>query len=789
MRQRWKPFLLLFLLLLVLATGFAGNWLQKALHRGLPVRSGNLTVEGIHEPVSISYDNWGVPAIRAQNQRDLAFALGWVHANDRMEQMELSRLAAQGRLSEALGSSLVKTDQSLRHFRIPHTTKRLPEVASHDSKEWLLAYAEGVNTWLAQRKEDLPPFYQLTGWEPEPWEPKDSAGIPLMMALLLSRGFGPAEEQRFLNLKGLGKEKYLDLWGDTHIPDGILDYPTPNAKNKTNSRLSESAHGSNQWAVAPSHTSTGGALVANDPHLGLQLPSRWYQVLLRTPDFQVAGMSFPGAPGIVIGHNENIAWSFTNSQLDDNDLYLERFNDDRTAVLRGEKWEPIQTATEQIHIKGEKPLEITLRSTSRGPILPENKELGFPERTFVWTAYTDCDFTHAFLGFARSKTMKEAHDAAKSFLAPSQNILIANKNGDLLHAWTGQLPKRAKGDGKIPSPGWDLDYEWKGLWPAGEGAFRWNSQSGSLATANHDTRPEDWKSRIQGDFGQKYRHQQIQNRLEERDDWNATLLSEVHLDTFDGWALDICLAIEEQLADRPPDPSSDAGKALRALSSWDKRMEKKGASALFRLLRVHLPQVLFGDDDELDNLPKMAGFFRRPHTLAAVRGELDAAWYDNRKTEEKIETLEHNLILALEKSWQDGFAHWGEDVSTWDYGSFHTLELRHPLSKTPLIGKWWSRGPFEVAGSPETISVMAGPWENEKEQVVAGASFRMVCDTANWDNSLLILPGGQSGHPADPHYDDQIQLMISGGNRPFLWEDSSLDAAKVSEVQLMPADG
>jgi len=752
----------------------------------MAVRNGQLNIPELHAEVIISYDKWGVPAIAAENNHDLAFAMGWVHANDRMEQMELTRLAVQGRLAEVLGPQLIDRDLNYRHMRIPHTARHLASIASLESKRWLNAYAEGVNAWLSQRADDLPPLYQLTGWKPEKWQARDSLGIPLLMALDLSRGFGPSEMQRLQTLQGLGAKRFFELWGDMHLADGIIDYPLPVAQEKVNHDHGASARGSNHWVVGPSRTITGSALLANDPHLNLQLPSIWYQALLRAPNFSVAGMSFPGTPGIVIGHNQNIAWGFTNSQLDDNDVFLEKFNPEKTAVLRGEQWELIQSTQETLKVKGQEDLLIELRSTKLGPLLPENKLTGFPERTLVWTAYKDCDFTKSFIKFATAKTLEDSHEAAKSFLVPSQNIVIADRQGNIMHAWTGQLPMRQRGDGRLPSPGWDLSYQWSGLWPSGSGAYSKNPQSGVLATANHDTRPHDQKAGFSGEFGQNYRFQQITDRCLERDDWDVKSLGTIQHDSFDGWAKDICDALVEHFDCSQHELGDSVSNAISALNAWDKRMELGGASALFRLFRLHLSKSLFRDDDRLGNLPNMPSFFRRPHILAAVRGQLNPDWYDDRQTTNHRENLDDILLLALKRAMQEGCTQWGDNIDNWNYGDIHNLTLHNPLSYTPLIGSWWDRGPFPVTGSPTSIGVMAGPWREGMEHVVAGPSFRMVCDTANWDNSSMVMPGGQSGHPADYHYDDQLEILLRGESRQFNWSEAAIEKTTVSRLTLKP---
>ncbi len=455
MSRRLRLPLLLFLVLLLAAAGWAWRLFEAMRSQGLPWRQGEASVAGLGAEAEIRYDAHGVPHIRAASVRDLALATGWAQANDRMGQLELVRRAAAGRLSELFGPDTLELDQRMRRFRLAETAERLVAATGPDSMLWLEGYADGVNAWLAARGEDLPPLYTLTGATPEPWRPVDSMAVPLLMGLQLSFAFGPADENRYLALRGLGPERFLDLWGELHLPEVLREEaaamdPDPAERSgeagpEPAAAPRERAGGSNNWAVSAAHTTTGGPLFANDPHLELQLPSIWYQLHLRAPGYEAAGMSLAGVPGVVIGHNQDLAWGFTNLMLDDHDTLLEELDDEGQRVRRADGWEELRRRTESIAVKGEQAVPLELVETSLGPMLPADELRGLPPRTVLWTAYHAADVLGAFLGLGRARTLDEAHLAAGRFVCPAQNLVVVHRDGGLLHTVLGRLPARRPG--------------------------------------------------------------------------------------------------------------------------------------------------------------------------------------------------------------------------------------------------------------------------------------------------------------------------------------------------------
>lgn len=775
------------LLLLSLAVLAAGVWAWRFFadlqRSGLPQRTGDAVLLGLEGDVEVRFDEWGVPHLRAGSLRDLAAGLGWVHANDRMDQMELIRRAAAGRLAELFGERLLASDRRSRELRLREIAERLWEAAGPDSRTWLTGYADGVNAWLAERGEDdLPPLYALAGAQPEPWRPQDSLAVPLLMAMQLSFAFGHSDEELYLALRALGAERFSDLWGPIDVPAGLLETfaaatPAPTAGTEAAAHAPP-AGGSNEWAIAARHTTTGAPLFANDPHLALGLPSVWYEAHLSAPGFEVAGVGFPGVPVIVIGHSEHLAWGFTNLMLDDHDLLLEDFDASGTRVRRGEDWEAVQLERTTIRVRGGDPVELELRSTCLGPLLPADAERGLPPRSFLWTAFVSSDALAAFTGLARARDLEEAGTAARHFVCPAQNLVAVDRAGGLLQTVLGRLPARRRGDGRLPALAVDASYGWDGLQDAGDVFVVRDPTDGILVTANQDVRPPGWSGSLRADFDTEHRARRIRQRLVDGAPWDAAGLAALQTDVVDLYAIETIGLLGELALD------GSAGAALAMLREWDGARHERGPSALFQRFERELAELLFRDQERACDAPEPSFFFRRPQLLRALRNEMAQDWWDDLGTPQR-EDRRAALRLALERAWEalDG-GNGSLPERGLDYGNRHRLLLRHPLDAAPLLGSWFDRGPFALPGSATTVAAFGGDWSDGKIEVSYGPSFRFVADPADWDRSRFVLPGGQCGHPADDHYDDQLPLYLAGATRTMPWSTGAVEAATRSRLRL-----
>lgn len=772
-------------LLVLAATLLLGAGLTVFRRAGRPERQGEFQLAGLAGSAAVRFDAYGVPHIAAASEHDLAAALGWLHANDRMTQMELGRRAAQGRLSELMGERTVEIDIYFRTLRLAETAALLEKSASEPARRWLDAYASGVNAWLRARDGAFGPELRLLGADPEPWKPRDSLGFALLMARDLSFWDDFPEEERFAWLRafGIGGVRELlvapELASQPEIEALALAAGPPTGPRLSPEVVDLAAPGSNNWVAGKSFTASGQAMLASDPHLGLRLPSVWYQAHLRSPDYEVAGMSLPGAPGIVIGRGSHIAWAFTNTQLDDHDLFLEQLDETGRKVRRGELFVDLVERQETIEVKDGKPRTITLRSTDRGPLFEADADRGLPARSLAWTGHLPADPLGALYGLSRAKTPEEALAAIEGFVCPAQNLVAAFADGSLLHTVIGGIPDRRRGDGRLPSPGWDPAYGWNGLRPRASNPMLVRPPEDLIVTANDDIRPPGYPLPLSADFMGPSRSGRIRELLLAKRDWRREEFAAIQQDDkalYAGWVI--------AALGRDAPYAGDAGRAYEALAGWDGRMATEGTSALYILAQRRLLIDIFGDEQGVHGLAKSVG--DRATLLALLRGEISDRFADDLDTPAR-EGRREIAERSLGEAWREVVARFGEDPGGWDYGRLHSLTLRHPLDAAPVLGPYMRRGPFPVPGSAETVLAFGARWQRDGNQTVTyGPSMRWVVDWSQPEKAWAVLPGGQSGHPADRHYDDQIPLYLRGELKPAPWSEAAIEAATVTRLTLSP---
>ncbi len=761
---------------LLLAAAVAGYfWLAAS---GRAQRDGSAPVPGLSGRVEVRFDRFGVPTVRAASAVDAAAALGWLHANDRMFQMEMIRRAATGRLAELFGARALDYDRRIRQLGFPEATRKLLADASPQTRALLDAYARGVNAWLAERGDDLPPEFRLLRRRPEPWRAFDSVSVIFVMARMLSPVTSPTEDENFRFLRAFGPERARELAGapDARIFDEIAELAreTPARPEEVGDRSDGAGLGSNNWAVAPARSASGHALLANDPHLGLALPNVWYAATLEAPDDHVTGMTLPGAPGVVLGRNERVAWAVTNLYVDDVDVFYEKLDPTGTKVLRGDHWEPIAVEQDTIRLDDGSTVPVEVRSTDRGPLLEADPERGLPARSLAWTGWEPGDQLAAFAGLARARSVDDVPAAVAGYSFPAQNLVAADADGHLLWTPLGRAPNRFGWDGHFPAPAWRTDVGWAGLVPASDNPVLHDPEQGLIATANSFL-PVPQPSWFEGDFDTPFRADRIRELLAARSDWDVDSLATIQRDVTSLWSRRLVALIGTGYG-------GDAGRASGVLAAWDGTMAPTGPSALFALVERELLRKIFEDEATHAGLPRFGSRWR---LLRLLEGRMSPVWFDDVSTP-AVESREETIARALESAWREGVARWGEDVSKWSWASIHTLTLDHPLGSLPLLGRWFDRGPFPLPGSPTTVDALGGPWRGDAVDISYGPSMRFVTDAADPSATISVLPGGESGHPADPHYADQLPLYLAGGYRPVPWTETAIEHATVSRLVLVP---
>ncbi|WKZ49202.1 MAG: penicillin acylase family protein [Anaerolineales bacterium] len=837
-----------FLILVVLLGAGGGYYFKSYLPntvapKSFPQIDGTIQLEGLDGPVDIYRDHMGIPHIYATTAHDLFFAQGYVHAQDRFWQMDFWRHIGSGRLAEMF-SSQADTDAFLRTLGWRVTAEQEYAQLDTDSKAIVDSYTAGVNDYIEGKDDiDLSLEYAILGlpilapdYKIEPWTPIHSLTWGKAMAWDL-RGNMDEEIQRAVLMKTLTPEQIAELFpaypadhpvivnkiGDltsasAPTPASAFDIPDATlAALQKNASLLDVALGpagdgigSNSWAVSGKLSSTGMPILANDPHLGIQMPSIWYQIHLECKPvsdacpFNVAGFSFAGVPGVVIGHNEHVAWGFTNVGPDVMDLYIERVNPDNPNQYEvNGKWVDFETRKETINVAGGDPIELTVRLTRHGPVIsddfgplknvgdPEDKEfvpfkdrsgIELPEQYVIalkWTALSPSTPFKAIWGFNTAKNWDEFRAAAQEFHVPPQNLLYADVEGNIAYQMPGDIPIRAKGDGTIPVPGWTDEYEWTGYIPFEELPYTVNPPEGYIATANNQVPPSDYPHWITYDWDYGFRAQRIVDMIQNAPGKiDIAYIQQMQGDAFDAnAALYVPILLET-------DGLSE--EHVNLLKDWDYQDRTDStAAAVFNAFWRHLLQNTFNDD-----MPEERYFPDGGSRWNEIMRHMNAssAWWDDRSTKDVIET--QNDIVK--KSFEQGIAEleeiFGKDTSKWKWGDMHASTFRNGTlgeSGIGLIEDLFNRGPFPTGGGEALVN--ATGWSvRDGYETNWLPSMRMIVDMGDLSNSVTVHTTGQSGHAYHPHYVDMAEMWANVEYNSMLWDLDAVTTDAEGHLVLTP---
>lgn len=758
------------LALLVLAA--AGGWLW--LRTALPQTEGEIVLAGLEAPVSVTRDGYGIPHIRAESETDAHFALGFVHAQDRLWQMEMHRRIAAGRLSEIAGAATASTDIWLRTLSLRQRAGLSWSGLDDDTKGLLEAYAAGVNAFLAQRRGAWPPEFLLTGIRPEAWTPVDTLSWLKVMALDL--GGNMNRELARLDLAGqLDPRQLADFFppypGEPALPlpelaelyDGALPR---HAALVPGADAAETGLGSNNWVISGELTQGGAPLLANDPHLRLNTPSLWYLVHLAIAGRHRVGVTMPGSPFIVLGRNDDIAWGFTNTAPDVQDLFLERLDADGEGYVTAEGVRAFSVRRETVVVKDGEPVAIAIRETHRGPVvsdaradiaarLPAGHAL-----SLRWTALDPDDGTAMVAPrLARARDLAEAQAALVGYVAPMQSIVIADRAGDIGLFAPGRIPLRGEGDatrGLIPKPGWKAGQDWQGYLPPDALPRRVNPPEGRIATANEKIVADDYPHFLTSEWSMPYRGDRVRALLDGQDDHNPASMAAIQRDVRSTVADDLLPHMLAAMEGRGDD-------LLAAMAAWDREMRIDAPEPLvFTAWHRHLFARIAADE-----LGPRFEAHRGAHSNflgRALRGEAGQARWCDDVTTPATESCEEMAVAAFGDAVAELGARFGASWRDWRWGDAHRVVMTHnPLSQVPPLRRFFELS-APAPGGLYTVNVATPRWvEPDLYSFSHGASFRGIFDLGTPDNSLYVIPTGQSGIPFSPHYRDLFPLWLDGG--------------------------
>ncbi len=803
--------------------------------RPFPSIDGEVTIAGLDGEVEIIRDDNGVPHIYASTMHDLFLAQGYVHAQDRFWQMDTWRHIGVGRISEMFGEDQIETDAFLRAMDWGDLAAQQYDAASPLAREALDGYTTGVNAYIASRSPaELGFEYTVLelvnhDYTPEPWTATDSIVWGKVMAWDL-RGNMDDEIARAMILDDFTPDELALLYpaypedhpvivgnSEPRISGTGLAPAPVNALQTIGATLenikgvdrvtgnSGVGIGSNSWVIGPERSATGAPILANDPHLGIRMPSIWYQVsmhcLPKTTDcpLDVTGFSFAGMPGVVIGHNDRIAWGFTNLGPDVMDLYVERINPDNPhQYLYDGGWVDMTVSTETIAVAGGDPVEVTIRRTHHGPIISDDYEvledftddsgIPLPESYAISLRWTALDpgpaVMDAALRLDLAQDFGEFRDALRLFEVPSQNIVYADIDGNIGYQSPGKIPIRETWDGRLPAPGWRSEFEWAGYIPFDELPSAYNPGDGYIVTANNPVVDDSYPYLLTTDWNYGDRAQRIVEMIESDSSIDLTDVAIMQMDNHNRhaerivpWLLQLDLSGEDL---------EILTTAQQVLAEWDLDNDADSAgAAVFEAVWSNLLRMTFHDDLPEDLWP--TGGSRWSLAVAGMLPFPDLRYWDDASTPE-VESGDDILLEAFKAGVEEAQDLLGGEPEDWEWGRLHGASFRNETlgeSGIGLIENRFNRGPYPVGGGTDIVNA-TGYYADEGFEVTWVPSMRMIVDLGNLDGSLAIHTTGQSGHAYSGHYQDMVEAWATGEHWPMRWDRESIERHSEGTLFLRP---
>lgn len=858
--------------LLVIAAGAAGAAWYYA-RSSIPTYAADLRAAGLDGEVTIYRDAYAVPHIYASTVHDLFFAQGWVQAQDRLWEMDLSRRAVAGRLSEILGAEYVDADYFLRTIGFYRAVKASIATYPPDVAAIGQAYSDGVNAFITQADGRFPIEFSVLGYEPEPWTTTDSAAIGKYMAWVL--GGNMSSELFYLALVDkLGPAKVAELFpiypndgpvitqvpypgfatGETGLapkapaspaaaPAGLAVAPAPGQVAAIGRLLEVIAQarlglgspeavglGSNNWVVSGQHTDSGKPLLANDMHLEIKQPAIWYQNHLACPaeGYNVTGVIFPGIPGVIVGHNERVAWGVTNVGPDVQDLYIEKPNPANPHEFEyNGKWEPATVYEEKIKVKGQtEPVAREVVVTRHGPIItglfgagsdeggaPSGETNGssggeapapaLPPLALRWTALDATCELQAVLGFDRARNWDDFRLALESFKAPAQNFVFADVDGNIAYRANGLIPIRkpaavAAGNGLLPVPGWTDAYEWQGYVPWDGLPTLYNPPSGIVVTANHRVAGDDYTYFISSSWASPYRAASIWQELRGRSGLAPEDMQAIQNDVKNLQASRLEKALAAAIAPALGAFSATEKAAWDLMDGWAKDNPKDEAAlaapTIYHTFYLQAMKATFADELGDDLFEQFLEAGTPTNTFDAMLLSGESVWFDDVTTPDKVESLSDTLVATFKTTVAKLSERFGDKTKGWEWGKVHTVTFDHPMGSVSLLRPFVNVGPFATSGSDVTAcakgysaaAALGGPNSPGLDySVQTGAPWRFVADLSDLDHCFDVMAAGESGQPFSPHYADQAGLWLDSQDKLMLFDRGEIEASDGVQVTVL----
>jgi len=780
----------------------------SVLKSKIPEYNGEQAVTGITNDVQVYRDSFAVPFIIAEDEFDAAFALGYVHAQERLFQMDMSRRAGEGRLSEIIGSETIPFDKMFRTLGLYQTVIRDYEQLNPISKKYLEAYSKGVNGYIKNADGNFTFEFDILGYDPYPWKPEHSLVIAKLMAWELNISWWTDIAFSHLVQK-LGVEKVAEIIPDydenspTIIPQKMqqfsnipLDFYKVDKKFREFTGFVGTHIGSNNWVVNGNKSDSGGVLIANDPHLAFQAPGKFLFAVIRSKEWNAEGFSIPGLPSFIIGKNQNISWVLTNVMADDSDFYLEKLDSSNTHYFLNDEWKKLDIVSDTILVKDSASVVYDIAKTHRGPIISgihlydilyKNEYQDEATLSMRWTALDFTDEVFALASVNKAKDWSEFKSALKHFIAPGQNFVYGDAEGNIGYVCAAKLPLRSDNSLTMVYDGSTTENDWKGFVPYSRMPKLYNPSQDYIASANNKTIKE-FPYHISNIWEPSSRIDRITELLQAKETHSLQDFNKYQMDFYSNYAKDITKHIVESFSDIKLD-KLNLKLAVELLEKWDFVMDKQSQTpSIYALFFQKLLENIFMDemDEELfkeyifiANVP-----YRKIQELMKNEG---STWWDNIKTIE-IESKNRIIRKSLIDAVNDLEEKFGMNIADWQWKNLHSVTFTHPFSlASSLVGKVLNIGPFPISGDGTTIFnteySFTEPYENK-----LGPAMRYLYDFSNPDEVKFILPTGQSGYFLSNHYDDMTQMWLKGELINLNINTSNISSRGYDLLQLLKED-
>ncbi len=788
------------LFLLILIVGIGSLAVYWTFYRPLPDYQSTQTHDTIQHQVDIHWDAHGVPHIYADNKHDLYYALGYVHAQDRLWQMTLSQMAAEGRFAEFLGKDLLPYDKLQRTLGFWDVAKKIAPTLSDSTKKLLQSYSSGVNSYIKTNPKSLPIQFTLADMDPIPWTPTHSIALARMMAWELNLAWKSELNYAYF-AEQLSEEKFAQLLPENQFLSSNLKTHSKWAQTlmplvKKNERLNkimgrQGSHvGSNAWAVSSEKSSTETPLLAGDPHLGLNMPGKWYETHLNVNGRNLSGATLAGAPIVILGQNDHLAWSLTNIMLDDTDFFVEAVNPKNPSeyvidsLANEAVYDKFEIQKEVIKIKGSDDTLFTRKLTNHGPVISDV----YPEQQYTenrvismqWTGYEVTNEIEALLTMNWAQSFEEFQEGAYNFKVPGQNFIYADKAGNIAQLSMANIPIRDENP-LLLREGWNTAHDWQGYVPDDQLPTIINPDRGWVANANTSPAGNDYPYYISVYWEPGSRINRIEQYLTENKQLSPQQFQQMQNDTYSQFSRDLSQQILPVLKNSNHESFETP---ISYLENWDFSYDKsETAASIMDVFLLHLAQNTFVDEMGKTGYQNFVRFSSMPIRTLSRFLRNGSTFFDDVSTEDTTETRNDMIRKSMTEAIDFLQKNYGNEPFEWRWEQLHTITFKPQLfgeaAEDPdapqtlqlIVNNLLNNGPHPVSGHDMSINNGEYSW-NDPYQMVLGPSIRRIVDFSDLSKTWSINPTGQSGNPLSQYYGDQTESWLNGQYK-FLYQDST----------------